>query len=147
MIDLRYLTAAIILAYAAYLDLKTRRCPNLLIFVLLACGAAYDWSLYANDPRIIGYLCMTVLLVVGVCYLMYNYKSGWGGGDVKIFFALGVLFADNVFTPMLIVIVAGIGAYVMVKMKPEWKEKPPMVLPYACSVAIICVASLFYNYG
>lgn len=78
-------------AYASYTDLKSRRVPNWLsmglivtILALRACSAVYYKSF--SD------LLLALMWGVGFFYagVVLFYAGKWGGGDLKLFVAVGV---------------------------------------------------------
>lgn len=86
----RFIVGLMILAPAAYSDLKTREVKNFYWWVIFAFGFfffAFEFQLY--------YLIMVPVAWI-IFYLLFHFKLLFGGADVKAFMALVVL------TPYLI---------------------------------------------
>ncbi len=79
---------SLLLAYAAYGDIRTRRIPNWVIIAVAVPGIVYSVAVASVGP---GLLRSVEGFAVGMlCWLPF-YIAGWlGAGDVKLFAAAGV---------------------------------------------------------
>ncbi|MEM4714377.1 MAG: A24 family peptidase [Candidatus Nanoarchaeia archaeon] len=93
MVELTYfllILTAFILIIDSYFDLKLKMIPDWFSYFLLACGLFGGVLLslfsFSIQPFIISFL--SSLFLGGLGYLLFK-AGAWGGGDVKLAFALG----------------------------------------------------------
>jgi preflagellin peptidase FlaK len=88
---IRFITGLTILLYASYTDIKTRRAPNILWFLMGAIGAI----LLAVQHFTIGFQNLFYLIfipiMIGVVYALYQVRLIFGGADAKALMALAIL--------------------------------------------------------
>src|SRR5688500_7869158 len=84
---------------AAAIDLRTRRVPNAFTMPLAACGvfvAAAGWGTVGVGAALAGW-------AVGLLLMLPGYLIGaTGGGDVKLFAAVGAFLGPSLMLPALI---------------------------------------------
>lgn len=88
---IRLITGTILLSYASYTDIKTRRAANILWVIMAVVGAILLIIQYLQDgfPNI-WYLAF-VPIMIGLMYLFYQLRLLFGGADAKALMALAIL--------------------------------------------------------
>ena len=84
--------ALVILAIGTYTDIKTREVPDWVNFsgIVAGIGLRTIWSLTTQDWSVLGWGLLGFGAFFGLAILMY-YTGQWGGGDSKLFMAIGAL--------------------------------------------------------
>jgi preflagellin peptidase FlaK len=89
---IRFITGFIILLYASYTDLKTRRAPNILWLIMGLIGLSIlsiQYLFYGFGNQVI-YL-IFIPLIIGIVYLFFQLRLIFGGADAKAIMALAIL--------------------------------------------------------
>jgi preflagellin peptidase FlaK len=90
---IRLITGAILLAYASYTDIKTRRASNILWVIMAIVGAILIiiQFLYVKDgfPNI--WYLVFIPIMIGLMYLFFQMRLLFGGADAKALMALAIL--------------------------------------------------------
>ncbi len=84
--------AFVILAIAAYTDLRTREVPDWVNFagIIAGIGLRALSSISLGDLRIVGEGVLGFIVFFAIAIVMY-YTGQWGGGDSKLLMAMGAL--------------------------------------------------------
>lgn len=85
-----------VLAYFSYLDFKSREVDDKLTYGFLAAAAIFQaasWVAY-RDTRAFLFALGTGAVLFGIGYIMYLTQQ-WGGADVIVLAALGLIFGAN----------------------------------------------------
>lgn len=112
----------LLLVYAAYGDLRTRRIPNRLVALLAATGLVYSVAAFPLLPG--GLRALEGLLVGLACWLPF-YAVGWlGAGDVKLFAAAGCWLGPlhTVEGALMAALVGAVVALVWMVVNRGWKS-------------------------
>ena len=87
----RFIVGVIILSYASYTDIKTRRASDILWIIMSIIGAI----LLLTQYLIIGFENIMILLfipiMIGFIYLLYQMRLLFGGADAKAIMAITIL--------------------------------------------------------
>jgi preflagellin peptidase FlaK len=87
----RFIVGIIILSYASYTDIKTRRAPDMLWIIMSIIGAILLLTQYLT----IGFENIMILLfipiMIGFIYLLFQMRLLFGGADAKAIMALTIL--------------------------------------------------------
>ncbi len=90
---IRLIIGAILLAYASYTDIKTRRASNILWVIMAIVGAILIiiQFLYVKDgfPNI--WYLVFIPIMIGLMYLFFQMRLLFGGADAKALMALAIL--------------------------------------------------------
>jgi preflagellin peptidase FlaK len=90
---IRLITGTVLLTYASYTDIKTRRAANILWVIMASIGAILIiiQFLYVKDgfPNI-WYLAF-IPIMIGLMYLFFQMRLLFGGADAKALMALAIL--------------------------------------------------------
>jgi len=89
---IRFLAGVIILSYASYTDIKTRRASNILWLILGSIGGILLLVQYLT----IGFGDKTIYLIfipimIGLVYLLFQLRLIFGGADAKALMAIAIL--------------------------------------------------------
>jgi len=90
----RLLVGAIILAYASYTDIKTRRASNMLWVIMgIVGGVILVLQFFLTDAFEGGgvYYLVFIPVMIGLVYLMFQLRLIFGGADAKALMALAIL--------------------------------------------------------
>jgi preflagellin peptidase FlaK len=88
---IRLITGTILLAYASYTDIKTRRAANILWIIMAIIGALLLLIQYLTTGfENIWYL-LFIPIMIGLMYLFFQMRLLFGGADAKALMALAVL--------------------------------------------------------
>lgn len=118
MLEYAVVTAAVIvLAIASYTDMKKRIIPNWLVYPAIVAGIAMN----AAEGTVVGDATIVVSGAVGAAMLFgFGYIMWWagilGGGDVRLFAALGAILPNIgnppifqfLVSPILVICVGGV---------------------------------------
>jgi len=83
----RLIVGTIILAYASYTDIKTRRASNMLWLIMGSIGAI----LLAIQYFTIGFENIFVPIMIALMYVLFQLRLMFGGADAKAIMALAIL--------------------------------------------------------
>ena len=88
---IRLITGTILLAYASYTDIKTRRAANILWILMALVGIILLTIQYLEGgyPNI--YYLAFIPLMIGLMYLFFQMRLLFGGADAKALMALAIL--------------------------------------------------------
>jgi preflagellin peptidase FlaK len=88
---IRLITGTILLAYASYTDIKTRRAANILWILMALVGIILLIIQYLEGgyPNI--YYLAFIPLMIGLMYLFFQMRLLFGGADAKALMALAIL--------------------------------------------------------
>jgi preflagellin peptidase FlaK len=88
---IRLITGTILLAYASYTDIKTRRAANILWILMALVGGILLILQYVEGgyPNI--YYLFFIPLMIGMMYLFFQMRLLFGGADAKALMALAIL--------------------------------------------------------
>ena len=120
----------LVVAAAAYTDLRARRIPN----VIPALGASLGLALHAWERGAAGAWTSLEGAMVGLgLFVVFYVAGGMGAGDVKLFAAVGALVGPQ---PLVLVFVftgllGGIAALAVVMWRKNWRA----TLPYGAVIA------------
>lgn len=127
----------LMLAYAAFGDIKARTIPNWLVIAIAASAPAMWWlSGMALWPG------MAIQLAVALGFLalfaVFFALNAMGGGDVKLIAALALWFPALVFTRLLMVmaIAGGILTLAMWLREKLRKSNTPIEVPYGVAISL-----------
>ena len=89
---IRFLTGTIILFYASYTDIKTRRASNYLWFIMSITGAVILLIQYLTIGfgQYIMYL-IFIPIMIGMMYLFFQLRLIFGGADAKALMSIAIL--------------------------------------------------------
>ena len=88
---IRFVTGITILLYASYTDIKTRRAPNLLWFLMGAMGAILLLVQYFTTGFQNLFYLLFIPIMIGLIYALYRVRLIFGGADAKAIMALAIL--------------------------------------------------------
>jgi leader peptidase (prepilin peptidase)/N-methyltransferase len=133
-----------VLAVIAVIDMDTQYIPPELNIILAVLGVISIWTLPGVSAleRIIGAFCISVPLIIIVLFI----PGGFGGGDIKLMAASGILLGwrGNVFAFFIAVLLGGIyGIYLLVTKKKGKKEH----FAFGPFLSIGIAVSLYANFG
>ena len=132
---IRLITGTILLAYASYTDIKTRRAANILWILMALVGGILLILQYVEGgyPNI--YYLFFIPLMIGMMYLFFQMRLLFGGADAKALMALAILVPIQ---PL-------IGAF------PLWKSFLPgsWTIFANATILFLCIplSLLLYNLG
>jgi archaeal preflagellin peptidase FlaK len=88
---IRLLTGTILLAYASYTDVKTRRAANILWVIMAIIGAVLLLIQYLDEgfPNI--WYLIFIPIMIALMYLFFQMRLLFGGADAKALMALAIL--------------------------------------------------------
>ncbi|MDG6217864.1 MAG: A24 family peptidase C-terminal domain-containing protein [Candidatus Thermoplasmatota archaeon] len=89
----RFIVGVIILSYASFTDIKTRRAPNILWIILGGIGTGLLLIQYVLQD---GFGSQTIYLIfipiiIGIVYVFFQLRLIFGGADAKAIMALAIL--------------------------------------------------------
>jgi leader peptidase (prepilin peptidase)/N-methyltransferase len=133
-----------VLAVIAVIDIDTQYIPPELNVILAVLGVISIWTLPGVSvlERIIGAFCISVPLIIIVLFI----PGGFGGGDIKLMAAAGILLGwkGNVFAFFIAVLLGGIyGIYLLVTKKKGKKDH----FAFGPFLSIGIAVSLYANLG
>ena len=140
-ITIIYCLVASILIVMSFIDLKTTEIPDtvhiLIIVLALITFAPIDNIMWQS--KLIGAVCVSVPLFV------LAFFGGMGGGDVKLFFALGLLLGVGriVITFFVAVVLGGIAGGIILLVKKKQGRKYEM--PFGPYIAIGAMVAMFFG--
>jgi preflagellin peptidase FlaK len=88
---LRFIVGVIVLSYASYTDIKTRRAANYLWVILGVTGGVLLIIQYLLIGFTNYYYLIFIPVMIGFFYLMYQLRLLFGGADAKALMALAIL--------------------------------------------------------
>jgi archaeal preflagellin peptidase FlaK len=88
---IRLLTGAIILFYASYTDIKTRRAANYLWVIMGIIGGILLVVQYVTIGFENIYMLLFIPIFIGLMYLLFQLRIIFGGADAKALMALAIL--------------------------------------------------------
>jgi preflagellin peptidase FlaK len=88
---IRLITGAVLLAYASYTDIKTRRAPNILWVIIATVGVILLLIQYLDNgfPNI--WYLVFIPIMIALMYLFFQMRLLFGGADAKALMALAIL--------------------------------------------------------
>ncbi len=95
LIALSYSVAAIVSAVAAWTDHRTGRIPNWLTLPAVALGLGIHGAMGAGPELLVSALGLLIAAAVPAMLYKVSAGKGIGGGDVKLFAALGALLGPS----------------------------------------------------
>ncbi len=88
----RLAIGAVVLSYASYTDMKTRTAENYLWYAMAGAGALLLVLQLALFPSTANpFYLMYIPVVIGLVYLLYQFRLIFGGADAKALFAIAIL--------------------------------------------------------
>lgn len=120
------------LAYGAYTDDRYRKIPNKVPLIIMVCGCftATAWAVKLSG---------LLLIILALAFAKWVTKAKSGGGDIKVYFALG--FSLGFFTLGIIlvglILIKWLCELVMYRTVPDKKERFPLCVYLAASYIII----------
>lgn len=146
------LAAIWLLLLMAIADIKYRIVPDQLVLLLVVCGCGFlpyhiDGAMSGLGGALIGF---AVMIVIGLLGKLVYRRNTLGGGDIKLFGALGLACGVN---GIIIVFVlttlfsAGHLVFLLMKRKVKWNDAQPMV-PYialAAGIYLVLLHEISYN--
>jgi len=87
----RFTVGISILSYASYTDIKTRRAPNILWFLMGAIGAILLVVQYFTTGFQNLFYLLFIPIMIGLVYALYQVRLIFGGADAKAIMALAIL--------------------------------------------------------
>ena len=88
---LRLLTGTVLLAYASYTDIKTRRAANILWVIMAIVGALLLVLQYFTIGFENLWYLIFIPIMIGLMYLFFQMRLLFGGADAKALMALAIL--------------------------------------------------------
>jgi len=91
---IRFFTGFIILTYASYTDIKTRRAPNILWVIMGSIGIALLIFQIIMTPSLLQtnlFDLIFIPIMIGLMYLFFQLRLIFGGADAKALMALALL--------------------------------------------------------
>ncbi len=88
---IRLITGAILLAYASYTDIKTRRAANILWVIMAIVGVALLVIQYFEGGYPIIWYLVFIPIMIALMYLFFQMRLLFGGADAKALMALAIL--------------------------------------------------------
>ncbi len=89
--SLRLIIGVIILAYASYTDIKTRRASNYLWIIMGGLGGILLVAHYLLVDFENIYLLIFIPIMIGLVYLLFQLRLIFGGADAKALMAIAIL--------------------------------------------------------
>jgi preflagellin peptidase FlaK len=88
---IRLITGTLLLAYASYTDIKTRRAPNILWVIMAVVGVILLLIQYLDGgfPHI--WYLVFIPIMIALMYLFFQMRLLFGGADAKALMALAIL--------------------------------------------------------
>jgi len=89
---IRFVVGAVVLSYASYTDMKTRTAENYLWYAMAGAGAlllALQFILFPSTAN--PFYLIYIPVVIGLVYLLYQFRLIFGGADAKALFAITIL--------------------------------------------------------
>lgn len=90
---IRFIAGVLILSYASYTDIRTRRAPNILWLILGGIGAVLlliEFFLTEGFGDQIIYL-IFIPIIIGIVYVFFQLRLIFGGADAKAIMAIAIL--------------------------------------------------------
>ncbi len=88
---IRLIVGVVILSYASYTDIKTRRAPNMLWLIIGIIGALLLLIQYVTIGFSNIYYLIFIPVMIGLMYLLFQMRLIFGGADAKALMALAIL--------------------------------------------------------
>lgn len=89
--SIRFIVGVVILSYASYTDLKTRRAPNMLWIIMGLIGAILLLIQYLTIGFSNMYYLVFIPIMIGLMYVLFQLRLIFGGADAKALMALAIL--------------------------------------------------------
>jgi archaeal preflagellin peptidase FlaK len=89
--SIRFITGTILLAYASYTDIKTRRAANILWVIMGLIGALLLVIQYVTIGFDNLWYLLFIPIMIGLMYLFFQMRLLFGGADAKALMALAIL--------------------------------------------------------
>jgi preflagellin peptidase FlaK len=88
---IRLITGIIILFYASYTDIKTRRASNMLWIIMGVIGAILLLAQYFTTGFQNLFYLLFIPIMIGLVYVLYQVRLIFGGADAKALMAIAIL--------------------------------------------------------
>jgi len=88
---IRLITGTVLLAYASYTDVKTRRAANMLWVIMAIVGAILLLIQYLDGGFANIWYLVFILIMIALMYLFFQMRLLFGGADAKALMALAIL--------------------------------------------------------
>jgi len=88
---IRFITGIIILFYASYTDIKTRRASNILWIIMGVIGAILLIIQYFTTGFENLYYLLFIPIMIGLVYVLFQLRLIFGGADAKALMAIAIL--------------------------------------------------------
>ena len=123
----------------SFIDMKTMTIPDECNIVLVILGLIRIFMFKYDLFEHIFYAFVIVLLV----WILNRIKLSFGGGDMKLFFSLGLYLGEEIFFVLLLSIFFGsiYGVYLLLMKKANRKS----FIPFAPFIAMACLVCIFYG--
>jgi preflagellin peptidase FlaK len=88
---IRFITGIVILFYASYTDIKTRRASNILWIIMGVIGAILLIIQYFTTGFENLYYLLFIPIMIGLVYVLFQLRLIFGGADAKALMAIAIL--------------------------------------------------------
>lgn len=142
MQNIIYIATIILLFRIAYIDYKQKIIPNRLNLVVTMLGAL---NLILNIQNCKIYIASSAITFAVFLLLSTITGGGIGGGDIKLFTALGLIFGYEIILIIAVTftLAAVISMYKIIFKKVNIRESIALA-PYICAGTILCLIKNLY---
>lgn len=143
MQEIIYIAVIILLIKIAYIDFKQKIIPDRLNLIVALLGI-FNLILNFENRKI--YIASAAITFAVFLFLAIITNGGIGGGDIKLFTVLGLIFG----TDILIIIVASFSVATIISIirlllrQINMKESIALA-PYICAGTIICLIKIYIS--
>lgn len=124
-----------------FIDLDTQEIPNGIVLLIAALGVAAFFAM----PEVVWWHRLVGAVIVSVPLLILALvTNGFGGGDIKLFFALGLLLGmrQTLVCALISIVIGGVvGAILMITKK----AKKGTQIPFGPFIGIAVIATVYFG--
>ncbi len=141
MQNIIYIATIISLIKIAYIDKKQKIIPDRLNLIVALLGI---FNLIFNFQNCKIYIASAAIIFAVFLFLAVLTDGGIGGGDIKLFIALGLIFGTKILEIVAVTFtIAAIVSIVKVMLKRTNMKESVALAPYICTGTIICLIKIY----
>ena len=143
MQNIIYISTIILLIKIAYIDKKQKIIPDKLNLIIALLGII---NLIIDFHNCKIYIASAAITFAVFLFLSYLSDGGIGGGDIKLFTALGLIFGQDVVIIIAVTFTsAAIISIVRVVLKRINIKESIALAPYVCVGVIVCLINFYIS--
>lgn len=143
MQEIIYIAVIILLVQIAYIDFKQKIIPDRLNIIVSLLGI---FNLILNYKNCKIYISSAAITFVVFLFLAIVTDGGIGGGDIKLFTALGLMFGLEIMLVITVTfVIAAILSIERVTFKKANIKESVALAPYICAGTIICLVRIYIS--